>query len=58
MTYMGHEFSRHDIEFSRETAASYDAQVTGTFGVHHSRLLEPRQGVQTSVDNSPDGGQR
>ena len=35
------EFSRQDIEFHRETASSYDAEVTATYGVYHQLLLEP-----------------
>jgi ubiquinone/menaquinone biosynthesis C-methylase UbiE len=41
MTSMGDEFSLRDIEFHRETAASYDAEVTETYGVYHRLLLEP-----------------
>jgi ubiquinone/menaquinone biosynthesis C-methylase UbiE len=35
------EFSQQDIEFHRETATSYDAEVTAMYGVYHRLLLEP-----------------
>jgi ubiquinone/menaquinone biosynthesis C-methylase UbiE len=37
----GDAFSAADIEFHRETASSYDAEVTATYGVYHRLLLEP-----------------
>jgi ubiquinone/menaquinone biosynthesis C-methylase UbiE len=35
------DFSRRDIEFHRETASSYDEEVTREFAVYHERLLWP-----------------
>lgn len=35
------EFSLRDIEFHRETASSYDTEVTSTYAVYHRLLLEP-----------------
>jgi SAM-dependent methyltransferase len=35
------DFSRRDIMFHRETAASYDEDVTATYGVYHRYLLKP-----------------
>jgi SAM-dependent methyltransferase len=35
------EFSRQDIEFHRATAATYDTEITSTYGVYHRYLLEP-----------------
>lgn len=34
-------FSLRDIEFHRQTAAAYDAEVTKAYGVYHRLLLEP-----------------
>jgi demethylmenaquinone methyltransferase/2-methoxy-6-polyprenyl-1,4-benzoquinol methylase len=35
------DFSRRDIEFHRQTAKSYDDDVTKTYAVYHRYLLEP-----------------
>jgi ubiquinone/menaquinone biosynthesis C-methylase UbiE len=35
------DFSLRDIEFHRETASFYDAEVTATYAVYHRLLLEP-----------------
>jgi ubiquinone/menaquinone biosynthesis C-methylase UbiE len=35
------DFSRRDIEYHRATAASYDEEVTGVFGIYHRYLLDP-----------------
>jgi ubiquinone/menaquinone biosynthesis C-methylase UbiE len=35
------DFSLQDIEFHRETASYYDAEVTAKYGVYHRLLLEP-----------------
>jgi len=41
VTSMSDQFSLRDIEFHRQTAASYDAEVTERYGVYHRLLLEP-----------------
>jgi len=35
------DHARHDIAFHRETAASYDAEVTREYGIYHSYALHP-----------------
>ena len=35
------DFSRRDIEFHRETAASYDEEVTREYAIYHTYSLEP-----------------
>jgi ubiquinone/menaquinone biosynthesis C-methylase UbiE len=37
----GDEFARQDIEFHRATAASYDDDITATYGVYHRYMLDP-----------------
>ena len=35
------EFARQDIEFHRATAASYDDEITATYGVYHRYMVDP-----------------
>jgi len=47
------DFSRRDIEFHRETAASYDEEVTSEYAVYHRFLLEPF--LDRVAERSPGG---